>query len=139
MTQASHDDPQPEEIWGCISDSSEIYQLTYSGRTAALEALEGQSGALVRCRRGFPREGLEYPFDLEMLLGRIEERAEASGQVIADFEQALFDPTPPQEDDLRRRLADALHDWIESMNPPCWVIVESEDIEVPTNAQNSVP
>lgn len=139
MTQASNDNPPEQEIWGCVADSSDVYQLNFPSRAEALEGLKGQSGALVRCRGGFPRDGLEYHFDVEQLIGRVEDHAEHDGNVIANFELGLLDPTPAQEDDLRRRLADALHRWMESVRTPCWTIVEREDIEVPTNAQNPVP
>ena len=128
-----------EEVWGCLPDSSEVYQLAYSTRDEALVALGGEAGAIVRCRRGLPREGLEYLFDLESLLSGVEERANLEGQVLADFEQGLLNPDVVQEDDLRRRLADTLHQWVQAMDPECWTIVESEDIEVPTNAQNPAP
>lgn len=136
MSQEAVDNP---EMWGCIADNTDFYRVDFQTREQARAALDGQAGAIVRCRRGFAREGLEYVFDIEQILTWLEERAETDGQMLGPFEGGLFNTDDVQEDDLRRRLAEALYGWVQSMNPHTYVITELEDIEATPNAQNDVP
>lgn len=139
MTDALKLSPEPEEAWGCVPDSTSTYQVEFSTRAEAVAALNGEPGAVVRCRRGFPRGGLEYHFDVEALLSQIEERAEAEGQVLAQSFAGLFNTNQVEEEMLQRMLADALHRWIEAINPPCWAILDLEDVEASPHAEDHVP
>lgn len=131
------DEPKAQ-TWACSSDSQDVYRMKFASREEAIADLGNESGVVVRYERGFPREGLEHLIDVESILSGLESGVDPS-VVIADFENGVFDTTEEQEEDLRRRIADAIFGWIKHFDPPSWIIVESEDIEVPTNAKNTAP
>lgn len=129
----------PAELWACLPDGSDSCQVKFATRGEALAALEGGTGSLLRCKEGYPREGIEFIFDIAEVLSRLEEKAQHEGQVLANFEAGIFNVDVVQEDDLRRRLADAVAAWAQTVKPACWTILEAEDIEEKTNAKDAVP
>jgi hypothetical protein len=78
-------DPPSKEIWGVFRDATDDYEVAFDSREAAIEALGVESGAVIRCVPGLEREGLEYLFDVEHLIGRVEDRAQQGGRIVADF------------------------------------------------------
>ena len=132
-----NDDPKVE-TWAAISEAMDVYRMKFSSREAAIADLGGESGAVMRYERGFPRAGLEQVVDVENILSKLEEATDLSA-LIRDHVNGFFATTDEQEEDLRRRVADAIFAWIKDFNPACWVILETEEIEGSTNAQNTAP
>ena len=128
----------PAETWAYLSLQDERYEMKFPTRAAAVAALEGKEGEVVRYERRLPRKGLERLFPTELLLEELTEFL-STGDIIGNHEDGLFEVSEAEEDDLSNCLADALCAWFSKLNPPVWHIVERYDAKEPISAEDPVP
>lgn len=114
--------------WACMPDRTEVYQMNFVSRDAAVSALGGEAGEVVCYERGVPAKDLEGIFDVASLLSRAED-ALSNENVIADFESGLFDTSDVEEAELRKHLAEAFAKWASEVKPDAWAIVERTIVE----------
>lgn len=135
-----HQLPESGQQWACVLEDAEIYKTGFASREAALGALQGQAGEVVRYERGFALDVAAELFgdhDVEALLQRAEVLGLAGGAVLGHVEDGLFGSASVSDlEDLRLGLSAAFVSWVEKKNLPIWRVVEREEVELVTDAKD---